>query len=63
MRQLLGIAVQREVNDANTFANVWKIDMLKYDACRYNMGTVRVFRQGFTLEEAIGSHAFKRAGL
>jgi alpha-galactosidase len=27
-----------EVNDANTFANDWKIDMLKYDACRYNFG-------------------------
>jgi alpha-galactosidase len=27
-----------EVNDANTFANDWKIDMLKYDACRYNLG-------------------------
>jgi len=27
-----------EVNDANTFANDWKVDMLKYDACRYNMG-------------------------
>jgi len=27
-----------EVNDANTFANDWKIDMLKYDACRYNAG-------------------------
>jgi hypothetical protein len=27
-----------EVNDANTFAHDWKIDMLKYDACRYNYG-------------------------
>ena len=27
-----------EVNDANTFANDWQIDMLKYDACRYNSG-------------------------
>ena len=26
-----------EVNDADTFANDWKIDMLKYDACKYNM--------------------------
>jgi len=25
-----------EVNDANTFANEWKIDMLKYDSCIYD---------------------------
>ena len=27
-----------EVNDANTFANDWQIDMLKYDACIHNLG-------------------------
>ena len=27
-----------EVNDANTFAHDWQVDMLKYDACRYNAG-------------------------
>jgi hypothetical protein len=30
----------REVDDANTFANDWKIDYLKYDACRYNSGII-----------------------
>jgi len=27
-----------EVNDANTFAHDWQVDMLKYDACKYNHG-------------------------
>jgi len=27
-----------EENDAKTFANDWQIDMLKYDACIYNLG-------------------------
>jgi hypothetical protein len=30
----------REVDDANTFANDWKIDYLKYDACKYQSGII-----------------------
>lgn len=29
---------QQQVRDANTFANEWKIDMLKYDSCLYSGG-------------------------
>eukprot|EP00756_Hemistasia_phaeocysticola_P047130 Hpha_TRINITY_DN21057_c0_g1::TRINITY_DN21057_c0_g1_i1::g.103449::m.103449/K07407/E3.2.1.22B, galA, rafA; alpha-galactosidase len=45
-----------EVNDATTFANEWRIDMLKYDACLYNAGFSTRSRY-----EAMG-HALNRTG-